>query len=76
MKHKKLEVVQPTLRTDKVREFARQFGCDWQGEYMLRITFTPKPLLVLPDHSSRGKKSLGRIQQLTNRRRFKHRPAV
>ena len=37
---------------------------------------TPPALRHLPDGGIRGHKSLGRIQQINNRRRFKQRPCL
>lgn len=70
-------VVNPVQRDQRLRSVSRHLGMtDPKGMQILRLAMTPKPLLALPDHADRGHKSLGRIQQLTNRRRFKHRPAV
>lgn len=70
-------VVNPALRTERLNAVARHLGInDSAGVQSLRLAMTPVPLRQLPDHNSRGHKSLGRIQQLTNRRRFKARPAL
>lgn len=51
-------------------------GNDYNMIRALRLSVTPPALTHLPDHMARGQKSLGRIQQLLNRRRFKVRPRV
>lgn len=70
-------VTHPVQRSERLRTVSRHLGInDAQGMQILRIAMTPAPLLALPDHADRGHKSLGRIQQLTNRRRFKQRRAA
>ena len=70
-------VVNPDTRTRTIREIADRFGFT-EAEQLsnLRLAMTPPALRHLPDHSGRGQKSLGRIQQINNRRLFKRRPTA
>lgn len=80
MKRQSTTVVHPGQRAEQVRAFegmAKAAGITDPGALAnIRLASTPEPLRSLPDHAARGQKSLGRIQQLTNRRRFKTRKAV
>lgn len=65
-------VVNPAQRSERLNSVARHLGVTEAADIQsLWLAMTPAPLRELPDHASRGHKSLGRIQQLTNRRRFK-----
>lgn len=66
-------VVNPHVRTQTVNDIASRYGFDTEQVGRLRIAMTPPQLRHLPDHAGRGQKSLGRIQQINNRRRFKAR---
>ena len=71
----KSTVVHPGQRARQVAAFesmAKAAGItDPTALAQLRLSSTPEPLRHLPDHAARGQKSLGRIQQINNRRRFK-----
>jgi hypothetical protein len=69
-------IVHPTLRSARVADMAAHMGLNQDQTTTLREAMTPPALLGVPDHAVRGQKSLTRIQQLTNRRRFKRRLAL
>lgn len=69
-------VVNPDIRTRTVNDIASRYGFDMEQTGRLRLAMTPPQLRHLPDHAGRGHKSLGRIQQINNRRRFKARTSA
>lgn len=70
-------VVNPDIRSRTISDIASRFGfTDAEQLSNLRLAMTPPALRHLPDHAGRGQKSLGRIQQINNRRRFKRRPVT
>jgi hypothetical protein len=71
-----VNVVNPAQRSRAVSDLAAHFGFDAEQTKHLRLAMTPPALRHLPDHAGRGHKSLGRIQQINNRRRFKTRLAT
>lgn len=64
-------IVSPSIRTRTVSDLSSRMGLDMEQTTRLREALTPPALRHLPDHAGRGQKSLGRIQQINNRRRFK-----
>lgn len=72
----RVSIINPARRSEQIARIVRLYGLNSDQEKALRLVYTPAPLRDLPDHGVRGKKSLGRIQQIKNRRRFKQRPAV
>lgn len=70
-------IVNPTLRNETFLNVSRILGLTEPDQlFLLRMSMTPPQLRHLRDHGVRGQKSLGRIQQINNRRRFKARPAL
>ncbi len=70
-------VISPVRRSDLFAKVSRSLGLTCPDQLArLREAMTPPALRHLPDHAGRGQKSLGRIQQINNRRRFKARPAL
>lgn len=70
-------IVNPALRNETFSNVSRILGLTEPDQLsMLRTSMTPPQLRHLCDHGVRGQKSLGRIQQINNRRRFKARPAL
>ncbi len=70
-------IVNPARRTEVFHNVVRALGItDACVQEDLRRRMTPPALRHLPDHAGRGQKSLGRIQQINNRRRFKQRPVA
>lgn len=70
-------VINPIRRSDLFAKVSRSLGLtDPDQLARLRECMTPPALRHLPDHAGRGQKSLGRIQQINNRRRFKARLAT
>ncbi|MCC6425663.1 MAG: hypothetical protein IT435_02460 [Phycisphaerales bacterium] len=72
----RVKIVNPAVRTQELSRVVRHFGFDTHQASIVRLAMTPDPLHFLPDHSARGRKSLGRIQQLRNRARFDRRARV
>lgn len=70
-------IVNPARRNEVFHSVVRALGInDADVQADLRRRMTPPALRHLSDHAGRGQKSLGRIQQINNRRRFKTRKAV
>lgn len=70
-------IVNPTRRSQVFASVIRSLGIqDPDVQADLRRRMTPPALRHLPDHAGRGQKSLGRIQQINNRRLFKQRKAI
>lgn len=68
-------IVNPAQRSAAVAYFT-QATTDPELIAEVRNFMTPPALRHLPDSAGRGQKSLGRIQQINNRRRFKRRATV
>lgn len=67
--------VNPTRRNTAVEALVMGTGAS-EFDPRVRLAVTPMRLRALKDHSVRGKKSLGRIEQLRSHKRWKKRESV
>lgn len=68
-------ILNPAHRDARIKAIANYYNMDFEQEWAIRCALTPPKLLNVPMHAIRGKKSLTRIQQIENRRRYKRRAA-